>query len=270
MTQPRTTPYEQFSERLRHLVAVRDAALTAVHSSYAQALASGSSGDLYSRYLEQRGSVMNKFSLDAIALRKEYAEQAPADAAPLPDSPSPVPAFPRPKQPAEEESSTAPPAIQSSLQMAAPAILAQPSHKPRPRWRLISGIVVIGAVVMVVANLISTSNRTTSSSSYTSTVSSTSEVLYEVEGTATSVDITMETPSGTSQGANKKVPLANKETGKRGISLTMERGDFVYISAQNQGSSGTLTCKISVDGVVIAKVTSSGAYTIASCKGTVP
>jgi hypothetical protein len=93
------------------------------------------------------------------------------------------------------------------------------------------------------------------------------DVLYEVEGTASVVAVTIEKPSGTEQ-ANVSVPLTNKG-GTRGLTLKFERGDFVYISAQNQGESGTVTCRITVDGEVLSENTSSGAYSIASCKGSV-
>jgi cytoskeletal protein RodZ len=150
----------------------------------------------------------------------------------------------------------------------------EPESKLARRGLLILGIAaaVVGVLALinwyVYANHGTVSYSSKSGSSNTSAVSSTREVLYEVEGTATSADITYETPSGTAQASNKRVPLGNKESGKPGIALTMERDDFVYISAQNQGSSGTVTCKITVDGVLISTVTSSGAYAIASCKGT--
>ena len=91
------------------------------------------------------------------------------------------------------------------------------------------------------------------------------QVKYEVEGTASSVDITIETPSGTSQGSDKSVPL--RTDAGNGITLSFPRGSFVYISAQNQGEDGTVTCRITVDGEVVSENTSSGAYSIATCDG---
>ena len=44
-------------------------------------------------------------------------------------------------------------------------------------------------------------------------------------------------------------------------------GEFVYISAQNEGEYGSVTCRITVDGVVVSENTSSGAYGIATCEG---
>lgn len=280
MTEPDTTPYEEFSERLRLNALERDAAIDAVDSRYARAVASGAPGDLYAPYLAERASVINASRMDAYAMGREYTLRAPASAPPLPALPGPGAAYPQPQR-HDGPRLAAPGPL--PLQTPVAPITASPRQQGRgssPRWRLVGGILAAGTVVLVAGGMISSSaggvrssgtgtslSGSSGSGSYTSTDR---EVLYEVEGTATSVDITMETPSGTSQGSNKKVPLASKDSGKRGISLTMERGDFVYISAQNQGSSGTVTCKISVDGVVISKVTSSGAYTIASCDGTVP
>jgi len=92
-------------------------------------------------------------------------------------------------------------------------------------------------------------------------------VLYEVEGTAESTTITAEMPTGTSQGTGKSVPLTTT-SGTRGLRNTFPRGAFVYISAQNEGATGDITCRITVDGVVISENTASGGYAIATCQGT--
>ncbi len=271
MTEPESARHNEFSERLRLLIAERDAALAAVNSTYAEALASGAVGDLYTEYLEQRGSALNRFSVDAVALRKEYADHDPAGATPLPETPSPVPAFPRPKQAAQEGSSPAPPKIESWQSPVQPGP-DQSTQKLARRGGLILGIMAAAVAVVALVGWIDSTSRTpvsSSSSSESSYLSSARKVVYEVEGTAKSVDITIETPSGTSQQQNLKVPLESKD-GHVGLRFEMERGDFVYVAAQNQGSSGTVTCRITVDGVIVSKVTSSGAYAIASCDGSAP
>lgn len=91
--------------------------------------------------------------------------------------------------------------------------------------------------------------------------------MYEVVGGAKTAGITYETPSGTSQ-ATIRIPL--KDTAGDVVTFEMERGDFVYLSAQNKGTSGNIICRISVDGVVVSTNTSSGSYAIASCDATVP
>lgn len=93
------------------------------------------------------------------------------------------------------------------------------------------------------------------------------EVRYDVSGTATSADITIETPTGTSQQNGVDVPLVRKSDGERGLIFTgFAPGDFVYISAQNQGF-GDITCSIHVNDVLISTNTSSGRFAIATCEG---
>lgn len=63
------------------------------------------------------------------------------------------------------------------------------------------------------------------------------------------------------------VPLTSK-TGARGLSFRASPGTFVQLQAQNKGESGTLTCRVTIDGVIVAQNTSEGAYVIVSCSGT--
>lgn len=86
-------------------------------------------------------------------------------------------------------------------------------------------------------------------------------VTYEISGTAETVSITMETPTGTSQQAEVSLPWESS-------SQDFNVGDSVYVSAQNEGESGTVRCKITgMTGKVLAENSSSGAYTIATCSG---
>jgi hypothetical protein len=87
-------------------------------------------------------------------------------------------------------------------------------------------------------------------------------VIYRVYGDAYLADITMQVPTGTRQVANIELPA--EET------WLMPSGAFVYVSAQNNDESGSITCEIVVDGKVISRNTSEGGYTIASCQGAVP
>lgn len=97
--------------------------------------------------------------------------------------------------------------------------------------------------------------------------SSTSEVVYEVEGTAEMASITISVPGGgTSQASDIDVPM--QTSSHVGLRNTFSSGEFLYLSAQNSQDHGTIICRITVDGVVVAEVTSSGAYVIATCDGT--
>lgn len=89
-------------------------------------------------------------------------------------------------------------------------------------------------------------------------------VTYRVEGTARKAMVTMMKPTGMAQSV-VDLPMRNK-SGTEGIRFTTDRGDFLVMSAQNQDSSGSVTCIIEVDGQEISRNTSSGAYVIASCE----
>jgi hypothetical protein len=73
--------------------------------------------------------------------------------------------------------------------------------------------------------------------------------------------VTAQTESGTSQGTG---PLPFSDT-----LTSFHSGDFVYLSVQNQQPAGSVSCRITVDGVVLSENTSSGGYTIATCQGRV-
>ena len=126
---------------------------------------------------------------------------------------------------------------------------------------LIAGAIGVGAVALTACG--------TATASSTSPASANHEVVYKVTGTATTVSLTMQTSDGgTSQVDATRVPLTSK-SGKDGLTMVMEAGDFFYISAQNQGSSGSVTCTVEVDGVPVKTTTSQGEYVIAACSGTV-
>lgn len=85
-------------------------------------------------------------------------------------------------------------------------------------------------------------------------------VIYRIGGTARSVDLTYTNAGGgTEQQNDKSVPWNN--------SFAAHGGQFLYVSAQNQGENGDVTCEIVLNGVVVKSSKSSGAYAIASCSG---
>ena len=87
------------------------------------------------------------------------------------------------------------------------------------------------------------------------------DVEYRVTGTASLVDVTyVNKGGGTSQNDDVEVPWS--------YSFEGNRGDFVYISAQNQGETGKVTVAIYRNGTIIESSTSEGAYVIATASGT--
>lgn len=91
-------------------------------------------------------------------------------------------------------------------------------------------------------------------------------VVYELDGSATSADITYETPTGSSQQQGVDVPMKT-EDGEKGIQITgFSPGAFLYISAQNANDYGDLTCRIRVGGAVVSENTATGEYAITTCQ----
>jgi hypothetical protein len=87
-------------------------------------------------------------------------------------------------------------------------------------------------------------------------------VTYKVTGTATGASVTYENPQGgTEQDDYVSIPWEK--------SFTFGRGDFVYLSAQNDSEYGSVACEIWVNEVKWKTSTSRGAYSIASCSGLV-
>lgn len=98
--------------------------------------------------------------------------------------------------------------------------------------------------------------------SSTSRAGATAAVSYRVSGSGRSASLTYTNATGgIEQKEAVRLPWEQTFTGRA--------GQFVSISAQNQGQSGSVTCEILVDGVVVKHSTSDGAYTIASCSGAV-
>ena len=81
-------------------------------------------------------------------------------------------------------------------------------------------------------------------------------VTYKIGGSASRALVTYSTPSGQEQQNGAHVPW------KR--SMKAKDFDVLAVSAQNSGS-GTITCEIDVDGKVVKRSKSSGAYAVVSC-----
>jgi len=92
-----------------------------------------------------------------------------------------------------------------------------------------------------------------------------STVTYELSGSVSYADVTVLTPTGIEQ-LTPDVPLVTK-TGETGLVYRFRVGAPVSISAQKKDASGSLTCRILVDGRQVSMNTSTAAYGIASCRG---
>jgi hypothetical protein len=137
------------------------------------------------------------------------------------------------------------------------------NHPPKRRklWLWIT----LGVAVPLIAGLLTWFWPNDPSAPWRASVT-THTVLYEATadaayGSGRTGMVTAQAPGGTTQ-----------RTGLLPITGTymFHSGDFVYLSVQNQQPAGSVTCRITVDGTVVSENTSTGGYTIASCKGRVP
>ena len=146
-----------------------------------------------------------------------------------------------------------------------PASQTSRASKPVLGWLGVTMSVLVGAGGLVLVVQIGLAN---SSQQATSPAAPQLRVTYEVDGTASTAGVTASTPTGTEQ-HDINIPLTNT-SGVAGVSHVAQRGEFLYLSAQNQGSEGTITCRITLDGEVVSENSSSGEYGIASCEFSVP
>ncbi len=87
------------------------------------------------------------------------------------------------------------------------------------------------------------------------------QITYQVTGSASAVFITLLTPGAvTAQFSGVTPPWS--------VNYTLTSGFFLYISAQNQTSSGSVTVSIYEDGNLLKQSSSSGAFVTATASGT--
>lgn len=90
-----------------------------------------------------------------------------------------------------------------------------------------------------------------------SITTTTYQVEYKVTGTATSVWVTYtDKDGGTAMEDGVSLPWS--------YTFKAKSGDWAYVSAQNKGSSGTVTTTIYRDGKEFKTTTSTGGYVIAT------
>ena len=147
----------------------------------------------------------------------------------------------------------------------APARITRSRFSP---WRLLPSLVLL---VVIVAYVISQLDLSTSSPpTGGGDLDLGKEVFYFVEGSAQSADVTYTSTNGIRQQSGVDVPLVVKGATYSGLRLgRVPTGTFVSLSAQSRDDTGSITCRIEADGKTISTNTSTGAYVIASCEGTV-
>lgn len=86
-------------------------------------------------------------------------------------------------------------------------------------------------------------------------------VVFEVAGTAASAsNITYGLGGNMSQDNGQKLPWSKQ-------AKSTDAFLFTSLSAQSAGGSGTITCKVTVDGKLVAENTSQGQYAVVTCSG---
>jgi len=99
----------------------------------------------------------------------------------------------------------------------------------------------------------------------------THRVVYKVTtnrnwGSCYGFDTTYEMPSGTAQ---KSVSICDGNTTTDVDQRSGSRGDFVYLSVQNDKQAARISCQIYIDGKLVYQTWSNGQYVIASCSGSI-
>jgi hypothetical protein len=83
------------------------------------------------------------------------------------------------------------------------------------------------------------------------------KVTYRVKGTAGTAVLTYRNARGGTEQSSEHLPWE--------LSFDAKGGLFLYVSAQNEGTTGSVTCEILLDDETRTSSTSSGAYVIAEC-----
>ncbi len=121
---------------------------------------------------------------------------------------------------------------------------------------VIIGIIAVIAIIAGTAICVLSIPPESSTPPYTALPS----VVYKITGTAKAVDVTLSNPTGgTEQYSGVYLPVQ--------VTYNSFSDSFVYISAQNDGSYGSVTVSIYVNNALFKTSTSSGAYVIATASG---
>ena len=84
-------------------------------------------------------------------------------------------------------------------------------------------------------------------------------VTYAVSGSTNKASLTYSNSQGGTAQQTVSLPWSTQ--------YTMKAGDFLYISAQNENASGSVTTEIRINGYAFKNTTSVGAYVIATSSG---
>lgn len=142
--------------------------------------------------------------------------------------------------------------------------LPDPAQRPAPGLQtgakvalVLLGLLAAGVVAVGAWALSWTDHGPAAPTTHTVVYEATADSAY---GSGRTGMVTAQAPGGTTQKTGL-LPITG--------TYTFGSGDFVYLSVQNGQGLGSVTCRITVDGVVVSENTSDGGYTIATCQGKV-
>jgi len=87
-------------------------------------------------------------------------------------------------------------------------------------------------------------------------------VRYEVGGTAAEINVTYRNATGAVEQRDVQ--------GSWNYDFESKQGQLVTLRAANRTSSGTVTCRVLIDGVVFKEAESEGAWKFVDCSGLIP
>ncbi|WP_371477354.1 hypothetical protein [Kitasatospora sp. NBC_00315] len=92
------------------------------------------------------------------------------------------------------------------------------------------------------------------------------DIVYELTGTADRADLELTDGHGRAVSMRGE-PLPLSAAGRPGLHVTAAHDGRVRLSAHNTGALGSMTCRISENGKVLATNTVSGGLTVVTCEG---
>lgn len=129
-------------------------------------------------------------------------------------------------------------------------------------WVLLIVLLAAGFTFLMVYLTSGSSSSYRSSSSFPfGRSSSTYEAQYKLGGTAEEVALTFKNAQGDTERMTVSLPWEK--------SMTVKTRDFLYLSAQIQGDTGTVNCEIWLDDVKWKSAEAEGAYAVVDCVGPV-
>lgn len=136
--------------------------------------------------------------------------------------------------------------------------MEQPWYKSRVVWALVAVLAVCGYVADRSDTPDAPADRT-------------ARVVYKVEGTARTASVTyVDSRGNVQQQTRVDVPIRAKADHSEGLVVTVPHGATVSISAQNNGPTGDLICRIEADGRTLTTGRAFGPYSTATCSAEVP